>query len=430
MNQTRSKENGRSLRPAGPQLTELTLAETIIRYVGILYRYRWWIGIVTFFAAGGIVAFSIVSLRLPPEESPMPNTYEAQATLLMGEDPLEAGASAILEALGMATMESRTALTSGRLALQVLESRAFIDTIIERNAMVARYGLEDMNNTRRRAFVRARSDYAYEPPTALLTISYRDIHPEYTRQVVDSMVAELTQWFSERDRIIRGRTLEALETTLAEVEREITALESEIRAFQQRYGVLGVEEIASSQAAMLRTLENELVQLERAIRTAAERTRLRDDPELIRLRSERDTVIDLMRQVEAGHAGGDRTTPARSELPDLALRLSRLQSDIEIQQRIRTSLQEQYELARLTASAPPAFTILESAEVPDEKVAPSRARLCVTVTLAAFAASVTLALIHDAFKSAKLKQSRGSPPAAADSLSTPDSALEPVTRRG
>ncbi len=385
-------ENGRSDNGFHPPPHERTLTEGLLHYYAIVVRYRWFILSITILAAAGAVGFAVASLRLPPEESPMPNRYRAEAVLLMGEDPAQESVNAVLESLGMPAQGAGTAAASGRLALQVLEGRAFIDRIIERNRMIAYYGMEEASRSKQRSMARSNASFRFNPATGILTISYEDINPVFARTVVDSMVDELSSWFRERGGVTRGATLESLNTTIEEVEGKLAGLQREIRDFQQRYGVLDVEELAATQSAMLLSLETELVQIERGIRTVTERTRIENDPELLRLRAERSTVLDLIARIEAGHSGGSRIMPARAALPDLAMQLSRLQADLAIQQRIRTSLQEQYEIARLSAEYRGAFTVLEEAEVPDEKIGPARSELVLIVTLAAFAASVGFSL--------------------------------------
>ena len=377
---------------------ERTLVEGILYYLAILLRYRWLIVGMTLLGAIGAVVFSIITLRLPPERSPLPNRYRAQATLLLGEDPTEGGVSAVLESMGM-TVPGGGGVTTGRLLMQVLGSRSYLDNVIERANVVEYYGLHGASRTVRRAVVSANAGFGYNDRSGMLTISYEAIHPEYARDVVDAMIRELGDWVRERGVLTRGRTLVALQDTLAEVEREMAAIEDEIRLFQQRYGVLSINELATSQSTMLRGLETELVQLERAIRTHTQRTRIENDPELIRLRSERETVAQLIRDIEAGFAGGNRTMPPRSELPELARQLGRLETDLAIQRRIATSLQEQYEIARLSAETSAAFTVLEPAETPDQKVGPFRGQLSMLITLAAFGAGIALALMHYGWKS-------------------------------
>lgn len=379
---------------------ERTLAEGVLYYVAVLLRYRWFILVTTLLAAAAVLTFSIISLRLPPEESPLPNRYRAYATLLLA-DEAGGGMAGLLEAMGLSASGRDVMAAAGRLVLEVLRSRSFTDLIIEKNDMVNYYDMHDANRTQRREYVSSNIDVRYDAAARLLTVGYEGIRPEHVQQVANSIVDELDNYFRQRGGLTRGRTLESLEETLAAVEREVALIEEQIRAFQQRYGVLTVTELAQSQSAMLRGLEAELVTLERTIRTYTERTRIENDPELIRLRSERAAVADLIREIEAGYAGGIRTMPARSQLPELALQLGRLETDLAIQQRIRTSLQEQYEVARLMAQSNTGFTILEMAEVPDEKIGPSRAQLSLTVTAGAFAAAVALSLVHYGWNSVR-----------------------------
>lgn len=379
--------------PESPRHSEMTLTEGILYLLAVLVRYRWFILIVTAISAGGVLIFSIYSLMLPPDRSPLPNRFEAGATLIFQQEDSQSGLNAILQNVGMTAPNAATS-TPATLALQILDSNSFLDTIIERNEMVDYYSLSESNRTRRRAFVKANAGVSFSSATGILTVTYQDTSPEYAKTVVDSMVEELEQWFLERSGRSRVRTLELLQSTLIEVEREVQRLEEQILAFQERHGSLTVEEMATAQSNVLRDLETELIGLERAVQSVSETTRLTNDPELLRLRSERDTVINLIEQIEAGYAGGDRRLPRRTEFPELALQLGRLQADMEIQQRIRTTIQEQYEIARLSVESRTGFTVLEPAETPDTKIGPFRAQISIIVTSTAFALSIALSLAH------------------------------------
>ena len=120
---------------------------------------------------------------------------------------------------------------------------------------------------------------------------------------------------------------------------------------------------------------------------------------LFRSRAQRENVLNLMERIRNGYAGSNDLLPPRDQLPALAAEYSRLQMDLEIQSRIYEALTEQYEVAKLTADTDPAFTILEPVEVPEEKSRPSRAQLCMMVTVGAFFAAIVLALLLNAVKS-------------------------------
>lgn len=390
---TTKKSTAGAPAQSAPESEERTLVEGLLYYLSILLRYKWLVVGITAAAAVGVVIFSIVSLTLPPEDSPLPNYYEAYATLLVSGTG-GSSTQAILAALGMETRASG-GTNYAQIAQRVVQTRSFLDTLVEQHNIVERYNITTEVRSRSREVVLSSSRVSYDPQSSILTIGYEHIDPEFAQTMANSMVDNLRQWFRSRGGLDRMQELESLESRIVEVEEEIARLEGEIQAFQREHGVLDVEEMAETQAAMLSDLQAQLVDLAVQIRNQETFSRIEDDPQLARLRAQQQNVIELIRQIENGYTGGARTMPPRDQLPELALEFRRLQTDLAIQQRIYQAISEQYEVAQLTAESDPVFTVLERAEVPDRKAGPSRAQLSMTVTLGALAASIVLAfLIH------------------------------------
>ena len=79
-----------------------------------------------------------------------------------------------------------------------------------------------------------------------------------------------------------------------------------------------------------------------------------------------------------------------------------LELEFKVQQQIYSGLKAQYESLKVTmASEQPIFQILEYAEIPDQKSAPSRGKLCIIVAFAAFFMSVFLAFLLNAIQNIK-----------------------------
>jgi capsule polysaccharide export protein KpsE/RkpR len=371
---------------------ERTLAESLLYYTGIIWRYRWLVFVITLLAALGVLAFAIVSLRLPPEESPLPNVYEADAVLLQQRSGTTQSVSAtIMASLGLEANGS--GLDYGQIALAVLNSREFVDRIVEQNDIIARHEIEEKVRTESRNVILSNSTFGFDSRTGMLEIAYRDIDPELAAQVVDSIVTELLSWFAARGGSDRLLAVQTLEDKLAEVEARIREIEGEIEQFQRRYGVLRVEEIAQTQTDLVSGLQSQLLALDLQISNQEEVSRIENDPELLSLRSQRQNVLNLMERIRDGYAGSNELLPPRDQLPGLAADYSRLQMDLEIQGRIFQALTEQYEVARLTADTDPAFSILVPVEVPEEKSGPSRVQLVTGVTAGGFFGSIVLALL-------------------------------------
>ena len=370
-------------------VNERTLLEGLLHYISILLRYKWMIFIITVVAAAAVVAFSIVTLALPAEENPLPNEYTANAILLVqSEDSGMSALSSVLSSIGMSSGGS--GINYGDVALRVLSSRSFVDTLVEEFSITDRYEIMQNIRTNARKAILGRANFEFDSRTGTLMISYTDVDPIFARDIVNRMVELLEDWFTRWGGTASQRQITLLEEKIADVSDEITRLEKELESLQQQYGVLSVEEIASTQTQMLADLRTQLLSIEMEIRNYTQYSTIEDEA-LLRLRVQKEGLEDAISDIERGYTGGQKTMPAREELPKLSILFFRLQTDLEIQMRIYQSITEQYEILKLSAETGTIFDIIEYAEAPDEKSGPSRGRLCVTVTAIAFFGSIVLA---------------------------------------
>jgi len=88
------------------------------------------------------------------------------------------------------------------------------------------------------------------------------------------------------------------------------------------------------------------------------------------------------------------------DTPVIMADMNRISMELEAMRQVYTQLWARHEILRVTiASETPMFQILELAEVPYERSGPSRARLCIIVSLAAAFFAVLLAFALDAISS-------------------------------
>jgi tyrosine-protein kinase Etk/Wzc len=378
--------------------SERTSLESTLHYIGILLRYKWFVIIITILAAGGSVAYSILTLRLPVDENPMPNFYTASATIVLKSDEASSvSASSLLSSLGFETSGDR--INYGAVVQRVLTSRPFIDAVVDEFGIIERNQITNHPRTTSRNAILGSMSTGFDARSGILWIAYNSTDPVFAAEVTNRIVSLLEEWFAQFSGSSRQRQVVELEEKLQEVEESIQQLETQIVSRQQEMGVLSVEEIANVQARMLADLQSRLVPLEIEIRNYERRTRIEEDATLSDLRAQRRNLQELIRDVEEGYAGGKKTMPARVDLPRLALEMSRLQSELGIRMRIYETLAQQYEVTRLAVKSEKVMTILEAAEVPEEKSGPSRGRLCIRITLGAFFGSIILAFLHHIIRS-------------------------------
>ena len=376
----------------------------LLSLFGVLFRYKLFIIITTLISALSVVAFSILSLRLPPEKSPLPNKYRPEALILV-QDQQQGGVSSMLSSSGLGTLAGLAGVSPGssygELAEKLLKSKSILDKIVEEYKIVEKYKIKEHLKAASRQVILNNSRFEYDNKTKTITISFEDIDPVFAANVVNRLVELLDQRFATigGNRNLTQKNL--LESKLADVSTEMARLEALIQDFQLKHGVLSIEELAKEQITMLAGLRSQLILKEVEIKTYSDLSRIQD-PVIKRLKSERDNLLKLLREVESGFSSYEDIMPAQKDLPELALEFAHLKRDLFVQEKIYEILTQQYELTKLSIEGEePIFQILELAEVPDRKSGPSRSIICIVTVFVAFFLSIITAFILNAVKNIK-----------------------------
>ena len=373
-----------------------------LRYLaGILWQYRWLIVAVTATGTTLVLTYLILSLVLPEERNPLPNVYRAEALLLV---PREANAPAIDSVWsGALTTSALSGLLPGqvnnmRLAVILLNSKTIVDQVAEDFGLAERYNItRDVRGAVRERFL-AKATFDSNQSERLLRISYRSADPEFAHDVVRRMVEILEDRFQRLgiDRSERRRDL--IEKRHGEVEGQIEEYAERIREFQQRHGVLNVDDLAREYVRRKADLNTQLLLQEVEIQTYAG-VAPDSDPALQVLRAERDNLRQLIEEMESGYEAYDGQIPAQDELPELAQEFARLRLEQAVQIELFKLLSREYELAKLdVAGQEPIFQVLEWPEVPDLRDGPSRRRILMFGFFAFLAVGIVAALVLNAIR--------------------------------
>ncbi len=408
--QNECMDNAMNRAPAAQPAPSLQSPEdddeiSLVDLAAVLWKRKWLIVGITVTAVIGVLAYAIGSLMLPPEKSYLPNVYTAKATMLI-QTSSSSSLAAALSSSGLASLAGLNASagnTNGALAEVLATSNSTLD------ALNAKFNFAERNKARKpktkdekpplisdiRESIKKNLSAKLDAKTNLFVVSYTDIDPAFAKEVVDEVVRLL----SERFAVLGGnKALEQkalLEKKLAEVDTAVKSLEAQVKAFQNKYGVIQVEALATEQITILARLRSELIMKEMEIANYQKISNI-NDPVMTQLKNERDGILAKIKEIETGVGSGSRVMPSQKELPTIAFEYARLQRDLAVQTEVFKMLTQQYELAKLNASGQePVFQILEMAEVPDKKSGPSRGMICIVATLAAFFLAILVAFIAE-----------------------------------
>ena len=312
---------------------------SLIDLFAVLLHWKWLITIITGIACVVVVIVCVISLKLPPEKSFMPNKYTPKAQMLINnKDSSGSSLSSVLSSSGLGSLASLAGVNvSGggvsysSLASYFVSSNTIQDAVIQKFNLIERYKIEKYPIASSRKALSKVLSAKFDDDTGVFTVSFTDRDPVFAQAVVNYVVDLLEKRFTE------------------------------IGVDQNKLAAANLEEnIATAYNNML-DYQKKIQELER----------------------------------NASYGMG---TNGSSIVMDTKM----LQLEFNVQQQIYSGLKAQYESLKVTmASEQPIFQILEYAEIPDQKSGPSRGKLCIIVAFAAFFMSVFLAFLLNAIQNIK-----------------------------
>lgn len=308
---------------------------SLIDLFAVLLRYKVMIIVLSVLAVIGSVVFSIISLVLPPEKSPLPNQFTPEAHMLIKES--SSGGGGLSSALASSALGGLVGLsgmgggsTNSSLAIYLVSSNPLLDAVTDTFGIVERYKIEKFIRASSRKALKKTLLANINEESGIFTVSFTDIDPAFAQDVVNFVVDWLETRFDELGLDNNKIKKENLEKNI-----------------QSSY--------------------NEILRLEREVRSLG-----------------------------ASVSGGGRSA---WDIPSITTSTARIQMELDAQKQVYTQLKTQYELLKVEMqSEQPIFQILERPEIPDQKSKPSRGKLCIIVVFAVFFLSVFLAFALNAFK--------------------------------
>ena len=314
---------------------------SLLDLTAVLLRYKIMIILVTLTAMIGALIISVISLKLPPEKSFMPNRYKSSANMLINDSKSSGSSlSSLLSSSGLGNLAGLAGISGSAgssyssLAVYLASSNPFLDAVVDNFNILSKPVFKDSKfpKSDSREYVKRNFTAEIDKNSGVFTISYTDIDPAFARSVIDFAVDWLQSRFDELGIDQNRISKDNLEKNIASSYEEIQRLENEVNRVANSVG-----------------------------------------------------------------SGGNAWN-----LPSISLTAAKLQMELDAQRQVYKQLKTQYELLKIEMqSESPVFQVLERPEISDKKSEPSRGKLCIIVTFAAFFASVFAAFLLNAIENIK-----------------------------
>lgn len=167
-------------------------------FVKHCWKKKWQFIIPMAIASVLLIAFSIVSLKIEPEKSPLPNKYTSTAKLLVRETSSTSGISSSLSSLASLSginLGMGADSSNGVLIATIAGTNSFKDAVIDEFDLVTRFKIKKYKRTNSRKKLDKVLSVTIDETSNVLSVSFTDIDPEFSQKVVTFAVNLLTERF-------------------------------------------------------------------------------------------------------------------------------------------------------------------------------------------------------------------------------------------
>ena len=381
---------------------------SLLDLISVIVKRKWFIFIVSFLAAGLIVLYSLYTLRAPAEArfNFLPNVYAPEVRVRLQENDSR-GISSLLSNSDIGLLANiaggvSAGPTNADLAQELLVGNTLLDMLAAEFNIEERFNLKENPRTQARQILRQAIETEYSPETGILSIKYESTDKIFATDILTSAIIQLEKRFKEltMQNVIEKKAF--LEQQLLEYETDLKDAQQELIDFQREHGIINIELQAEYQLTALAALDAKIIQKESELKSL-QSNRRPDDPEINRLKMELELYQETRELTSSGSkSAGNSIDIPMNQLPELSAIFLNLTRDLQYLQVIYTSLRSQYETVKIEEKDNSAlFQLIEQAEVPEIKSGPSRGKICIITTVAAFFLAVFLSFVFEYFERVK-----------------------------
>ena len=210
---------------------------SLIDLFAVLWRRKVMIIVITLLGAIGAVVYSLISIKLPPEKSFLPNYYTPKALMLIDNKSSGGGLSSMLGNMGGLASLAGFSMSSGSnfsdLAVYLIETNSMLDSIVDEFDLIRKYKIIDTPRTTSRKILKQSLKAEFISGSGVFSISFTDIDPVFAKNVVDYCTVYMDKRFDELGLDKNKIQKENLELNITNTFQEIIRLEGENRRLEQ-----------------------------------------------------------------------------------------------------------------------------------------------------------------------------------------------------
>lgn len=356
----------------------------LLEYWHLIVQHRRFIGIAT---VAAFVLSVIISLVLP-------KTYLAKASVLPPQQDNPASALLQSTALGSLAGGILGSQSQSDLWVGILNSQTVQDAVIARFGLRELYSTENIEDTRKAL---ARNVAIEKSQEEIISIGVEDEDPKRAADMANAFAEELDKISMGSATTSGQRVRIFVEKRLKEAKADFFKVEEDIRAFQEKYGVVKIDDQSKVIIESIGELKGQIIAKEVQLQTLLSYA-TPTNPQAQLLKTELSELRFKFRELEKGPSSNGIFIPT-ARLPEISINYARLFREAKVQETLFELLTQQYELARMQeAKDTPTVQFLDYAKPPEKKSKPKRVIIVLAGTFFAFLGSIGYVMVKKLLK--------------------------------
>jgi len=343
------------------------VGETFLEFLTVTVKYRWFLFWFVFIITAGATAFALLSPKwykstasvLPAEKTDLLSSLSGLSSLVKGFSPSR----------GLSALTGNTEFDK---YIAILKSTTLVDDVINKFDLIKEYELEDSYHEKiiKRFFSNLEIEIADE---GNLQIVFYDKDPQKAADVVNYMVDQLNI-INTRLSVSNAKfNREFIEKRYNQNVQDINNLETKMKEFQEKYGVVAVPEQIESTIKTMATIYSEYLKKEIEY-NVLKRTYGEDSPLVQNAKIGVEEIKKKMDSIKNGTDIGKNDIKLLipfKQAPELGNKYLKIYRDLEIQYKILEFVQPLYEQAKVEEIRnTPSVLVLDTAIPADRKSKP------------------------------------------------------------
>lgn len=362
-------------------------------YIAIIFKHKRFIGIVV---AAALLLSIIISFLIP-------KMYRA-TTLILPPRDTSPGLASLFSGSDDSLIGLAGTLTSGQtpaaLYVGIMKSRSVAESLERKFELKKVYGLQFSEDVHARLANRSVIDISKKDQ--LISVSVMDRDPRRAADMANAYVEILSRINGRLNSTQGKRKRVFLEGRLKEVRADLEKAEMALKAFQEKYQLVAIDEQARIAIEGAAELQGQIATAQTELKVL-KKFGTDKQIEAVMLKARIEELRKQLKSIEKGErqATGDESLNFYlpfNTLPRLGMELMRLKREAKVQEKLFELLTTQYEMARIEeAKDVDAVQVLDEAVTPEKKASPNRRMIVLSSVVIALILSVVLAFVLEYF---------------------------------